>query len=186
MITAKEPSFWDEAAGVLGAVAPLIGTAIGGPLAGTAARMLASALGLPDGTSDGDLKAAIVAATPDQLLALKKADQDFQVAMKTLDLKKEDLAVQDVQGARQMNIANKDPMVRWLAILTLASFAGLSGCILSGVFKLDTVTSALAGTIIGILGSELKSIFRFFYGGNLTDDQDSKNLAAALASTPPR
>lgn len=182
----KAPSFWDEATGVLSAVAPLLGTTIGGPLGGTAVNLLMSALGLPAGTSNDDLKTAIVGANPDQLLALKKADQDFQVSMATLDLKKADLSVQDVQGARTMNIANKDPMVRWLAILTLLSFGGIAAGILSNLFPLNTVTAGLAGTVLTILGTELKSIFRFFYGGNLTDDQDSKNLAAALASTPGR
>ena len=73
---------------LLKTVAPWIGTAIGGPLGGMALSAAASALGVSDKTAEG-LKAALAGTTPEQMLALKKADQDFALQMQALGFKSE-------------------------------------------------------------------------------------------------
>jgi hypothetical protein len=70
--------------------APTVASMLGGPLAGTAISALESLLGLspaPDASTDDRASAAAAAvagATPDQVLALKRADYDFQVQMATI------------------------------------------------------------------------------------------------------
>lgn len=103
---------------VLGTVAPWIGTALGGPLGGMAVEAAANALGLSDKTVDA-VKQAISGATPEQMLALKKADQDFAARMQELGFKHEAdmeaLVTGDRKDARAMQVANKS----WVpAILT--------------------------------------------------------------------
>jgi len=70
--------------GILGAVAPTIGTALGGPMGGMAAKMIAEALGVDNDPKK--IEKAIQAATPEQLAELKKIDADFDVKMKELDV----------------------------------------------------------------------------------------------------
>ena len=67
-------------------VAPWIGTALGGPLGGMAVEAVASAFGLGDKTTDA-IKTAIGGATPEQMLALKNADQTFALQMQELGFK---------------------------------------------------------------------------------------------------
>ena len=67
-------------------VAPWIGTALGGPLGGMAVEAAANALGLSDKTVDS-VKQALAGVTPEQMLALKKADQDFALQMQALGFK---------------------------------------------------------------------------------------------------
>ena len=57
-------------------VAPWIGTALAGPLGGMAVTAAADALGLSEKTTDA-IKQAVSGATPEQMLALKQADQAF-------------------------------------------------------------------------------------------------------------
>ncbi len=53
--------------GILGAVAPTIGTALGGPMGGMAAKMVAEALGVDNDPKK--IEKAIQAATPEQLVS---------------------------------------------------------------------------------------------------------------------
>ena len=65
---------------IIGAVAPTLGTAIGGPMGGMAANMIADVLGVPN--DQKSIQQAMQSATPEQMLELKKAEQEFEVQMK--------------------------------------------------------------------------------------------------------
>ena len=71
---------------IIGAVAPWIGTALGGPLGGMAVEAAANALGISEKTTDA-VKQALSGATPEQMLALKNADQTFALQMQALGFK---------------------------------------------------------------------------------------------------
>jgi hypothetical protein len=76
----------DQLLNLVRTVAPSIASAVGGPLAGMATRAISEALlGKPDGT-EAELTEAAAKATPEQLLALKTAEQDFAVKMRELDI----------------------------------------------------------------------------------------------------
>lgn len=106
------------------AVAPWIGTALGGPLGGMAVEAAANALGIGEKTVDA-VKQALGGATPEQMLALKKADQDFALQMKALGFKQvtdlESIAAGDRKDARAMQVAKPSPMP---AVLTLGTGLG--------------------------------------------------------------
>ena len=65
---------WQE---IISAVAPVLGTAIGGPVGGIAVKAITAALGLPSGATDKELDRALHDATPEQLVELKKVEADF-------------------------------------------------------------------------------------------------------------
>lgn len=94
-------------------VAPWIGTALAGPLGGIAIKAATTALGVSSETTEA-LQQAVSGATPEQMLALKKADEQFQLDMKALGFKQvadlEALAVSDRKSAREMQVANKSVM----------------------------------------------------------------------------
>ena len=69
---------------VIGAVAPTLGTALGGPMGGIAANMIAEVLGVPNNPKA--IEKGLAEATPEQMLELKKAEQDFDLKMKELEV----------------------------------------------------------------------------------------------------
>ena len=69
---------------VVGAVAQTLGTALGGPMGGMAANMIAEVLGVPNNPKA--IEKGISEATPEQMLELKKAEQAFEVQMIELDV----------------------------------------------------------------------------------------------------
>lgn len=109
-------------------IAPWIGTALGGPLGGMAVEAAARALGASDKTADA-VKQALGGATPEQMLALKEADQQFALQMQALGFKQvadlEAIAAGDRDSARKMQIATPSRMPAALTSGILASFAGV-------------------------------------------------------------
>ena len=69
---------------IVGAVAPTLGTALGGPMGGMAATMISEVLGVPNNTKA--IEKGLAEATPEQMLELKKAEQAFEVQMKELEV----------------------------------------------------------------------------------------------------
>lgn len=58
--------------------APVVATALGGPGAGAAVRLLSRKLLGKDNGTESEVEAALANATPEQLLALKQVDLEFE------------------------------------------------------------------------------------------------------------
>lgn len=149
---------------LLGTVAPWIGTALGGPLGGMAATAIAEVFGLSEKTEDA-LKQALSGATPEQMLALKAADQQFAVRMQELGFQNvqalEKIAADDRDSARKREASVLDYTPRILAYLIVGGFLGMAYGVL---FKQMSADSVLAGTIIGYLSAKAEQVAAYYFG----------------------
>ena len=105
---------------IIGAVAPTLGTALGGPMGGMAAKMISEVLGVPNNSKS--INQAMAVATPEQMLQLKQAEQAFEVQMKELEVDVFSLEVQDKQDARGK--FSKDWTARIMGIAVVGGFMG--------------------------------------------------------------
>jgi hypothetical protein len=154
-------------------VAPTIATALGGPVAGIAVKALSTALlGHPDGSED-DVNAALAAATPDQIAAIKRADNDFKVQMKSLDIDLIKIAEKDRESARNMQIANKSILVPSLATIIISAFVVVTIGTLLGYAKIE---SAMAGTLIGYLSAKAELVLSFYFGSSADSESKSEMI----------
>ncbi|SRR6266702_1094032 len=170
-------SFWDEAKQVLGVVAPTLGSAVGGPLGGMAANLLMSALGVDAGTSAPALATAITNATPDQLLAIKKAEQDFTLALAQLDVSAEQVAAGDRDSARKREEVVKDHTPAILAYgITLGFFALLTFLTLHDV---PATSHDLLVAMAGVLGTAWVGCIGYYFGTSSGSDRKTELLAKA-------
>lgn len=96
--------FWNAAKGTLSTVAPMLASAVGGPLAGAATGAIVKALGLAPDTKPEDVATAVVGAAPEQLLALKQAEVQFQAQMRQLDIDAAKLTFDDDADARRAQL----------------------------------------------------------------------------------
>ena len=181
---------WKDALGVIGKLAPTIATVAGGPLAGSAVTALEGVFGLTPATPDltqrqTEIAGAVAGATPDQLLALKKADNDFQAQMAQLGFANikdlEALAVQDRESARQYNLAARDWTPRILGCIIVLAVLGISYGVL---FHKMAAESALAGAVIGYLFNEAGSVTKFWFGGSRSSDRQTELIAQSTPVTP--
>lgn len=95
--------------------APVLATALGGPLAGVAVSTIENVLGINKSTSE-ELTTALMNATPDQVLAIKKADQDFQISVSTIASKNFGLEVKDTMDARKREVDLSNSKWGWLSL----------------------------------------------------------------------
>ena len=154
---------WKKLGGLIETIAPTIATALGGPLAGMATRAISGALfGHQDGTTD-DIQAALLNATPDQLSALKKIDSDFKVQMKQLDINLEQIAEQDRDSARHMQIETRDWIPRVLAVLIIGGFAVITGLKMAGW---STINDPSVSELLTTLRDGVILVLSFFFGSS--------------------
>ena len=147
---------------IIGAVAPTLGTALGGPMGGMAANMIADVLGVPN--SSKALEKAVQEATPEQMLELKKAEHDFEVQMKELDVDVYALKTADIQDARKN--FSKDWTARIMGVSTLGGFLGY--IFLVTIQPPEQNSEALINLILGYLGGLASAVISFYFGASIS------------------
>lgn len=166
---------------VVATVAPWIGTALTGPFGGMAVSAVADAFGLSDKT-ESTIKQALSGATPDQMLALKKADQDFALQMQAMGFKQisdlESLAVKDRGDARDMQKLTRSNMPAVLTCLITFGFFGVLGWML---YDDSVVNSPPLLIMLGSLGTAWTGCCAFWFGTT----QGSQNKDQLLANSTP-
>jgi hypothetical protein len=152
---------------LIGAVAPTIGTALGGPMGTMAANMVADALGCDP--EPKKIEKAVQAATPEQLAELKKIDSDFEVKMKELDVDLYALETKDIQDARGK--FSKDWTARIIGVTVVGGFMGY--IFLVTLMPPEANSEALINLVLGYLGGLASAIISFYFGASNTKDKDN-------------
>ena len=151
---------------IIGAVAPTIGTALGGPMGSMAANMVADALGCEP--TPKKIEAAVQAATPEQLTELKKIDKDFEVRMKELDVDLYALETADIQDARGK--FSKDWTSRIMGIAVVGGFMGY--IFLVTLQPPEQNSEALINLVLGYLGGLASAVISFYFGASNSKNKD--------------
>lgn len=161
-------------------LAPLLGTALGGPLGGAAASFIADKLGIQGSTIEAVSEVLNSGKlSPEQITSIKAAEIDFK---KFLEQNKIDLAKLDVantQGARDMQIATKSSAPEILAYITVLGFYAILTLMLLGVLKVADQPSLLI--LLGSLAAGFGAVMNFFYGSS----RGSQNKDILLANAAP-
>lgn len=177
-------SFLDKILPTIGALAPTIASALGGPLAGMAVTGLASALGLepaaaqtPQGQADMLKKLGLMDAAT--VAAMQKAEDDFKLALSQQNIDLAKINEAGTESARTMQIQTKSITPTALAVFVTFGFFGLLT-----LLAFHTVPSANQNTLmtmLGALGAAWSSIINFFFGssaGSQAKDDTIKRMAA--------
>jgi hypothetical protein len=165
-------SFSDKAKQVIATVAPLLGTALGGPFGGLAGTMLSKALGTSDPKA---MEAAITSTDPDILLKLKQADNDFAAQMKALEISEEKLSFDDTANARAREIAVKDSTPRVLSYgVTVGFFGALTAL---NFVPIPAENRATIYSMVGSLGTVWILIMGYYFGSSRGSDDKTKVIA---------
>ena len=151
---------FDAVKGLIGELAPTIGAALGGPVGGAAASMLADVLGC-DPTPQ-KIEKAMQQATPEQLAEIKKAELDFEVRMKELEVDVFALETKDIQHARES--FSEDWTARAIAIMSILLFGGY--VLLVTLQPADDNDLNVVNLVLGYLGGIVSSVVSFYFGAS--------------------
>ena len=147
--------------------APMLGAAIGGPFGSMAGKLVAEALGNPSAKPE-DIPALLAQASPEQIAAVKKADQDFQVRMQELGFANTEalarLAVDNTKDARDMQKQTRSMVPAALTGITVVGFFSLLIGAAAGYFRLEG--SDVLMLLLGVLARETASVYNFWLGSS--------------------
>ena len=159
-------------------VAPWIGTALGGPLGGMAVEAAANALGVSEKTTDA-VKQALSGVTPEQMLALKNADQQFAVQMQALGFKQtadlEAIAAGDRDSARKMQMAVQSRVPALLTCFVVGAFTATLILLLK--FDVPLTNRDIVVYMIGQLSGGFTSALAFWLGTTRESGRKTELLA---------
>lgn len=149
---------------IVGAVAPTLGTALGGPLGGAAASMIADALGCDD--NERSINKAIQTATPEQLSLIKEADREFDAKMKELDVDLFALEAKDKQDARKH--FSKDWTAKLIGVVMVLFFCAYIGMIT--IMPPEQNSMELINLVLGYMGGLVSAVVSFYFGASQKQD----------------
>jgi hypothetical protein len=164
----------DQLLSLVRTVAPSIATAYAGPLAGMATRAISEALlGKPDGT-EAELAEAAKNATPEQLLALKKAEQDFTVRMRELEIDIQRIDAADRDSAREREVKTGDWTPKALAGAVTLGFFGVLGYMIA--YGLPSQGGEALLVMLGTLGTAWGGIVSYYFGSSAGSKEKSEAM----------
>jgi hypothetical protein len=193
-------------AALVKAGSPLLADMLTGPNSELARAALGRALVGDDQASYQEIAAAI-SNTPDALLKVREAEEQFlsgldsaglaldqlatQVQAKRLDtlVQMETLAQRDRQSARQRQIDMHDSTNKWLAFaVTVGFFLVLTALIATKYVPAvkgavyDQSFNAVLQTMLGVLGTAWVSIITFYFGSSIGSKEKTALLAEDVSA----
>ena len=150
---------------IVGAVAPTIGSALAGPMGGMAGDVVAKVLGCDNNPKA--IQQAVQNATPEQMLELKKAEKEFELQMKELEVDVFALETADKQDARTK--FSKDGTTRIMGIATLGGFLGY--IFLVTLQPPEQNSEALINLVLGYLGGLASAVISYYFGASHGGDK---------------
>lgn len=172
---------WSDVKPWIAKLAPWLGGALGGPMGATAGKLIGDALGIKDAKPEDIAEAMKTGSlSGDQIISLKKIEQDFQVQMQSLQINSvkdlEALAVQDRASAREREIRTGDSWTpRILAGVVVI------GWLLVQFFILKHIIPAEMREIImrsmGTLDMALGLVLGYYFGSSSGSDTKTHYLA---------
>jgi hypothetical protein len=161
--------------GVLKTVAPGLATAFGGPLAGMAVAAIGNALGVSEPTQE-KIQAALAGATPEDMLKVKLAEQQFVKDMRTLDVDLDRIAAGDRDSARKMQVETKSRIPAMLAALVTTGFFGILIGMMTGQFVTKDSPELLL--LVGSLATAWGMVISFYFGSSAGSQAKDSTIRA--------
>ena len=152
---------------ILKSVAPVLGTAIGGPFGGAAAKFIGEKLlGNPD-ASEADISDYIIGASHAQLTEIKKLDNDFDVQMKQLDVDILKIESESVTARHKTDMSSDSWLSKNVRPLALV-FLTVTTMVLAYLSIFSSLTEPQIKTLdmwLGVLLPLLLTSYGFYFGG---------------------
>lgn len=157
---------------LFGTIAPVLASAVGGPLAGSAIQVIANALGIQADAPDVEdqIVAKMETATAADWILIKQAEQTFLLEMRKADISEEQIYAMDRDSARKREIAlPNDYTNKALAFSTVLIFAGtifVEFYLLFDNVTVDPGIKAMLDISLGILLKMTSDVFGYYFGSS--------------------
>jgi hypothetical protein len=161
---------------ILGAVAPTIATALGGPLAGVATRTIADKLMGKPGASQEEVEQAILGASGADLVRMKEIEAEFAAQMKEADIELAQIDAGDRDSARDRQVKMRDWTPTLLGLVIIAGFFGVLAAIF--LYGLPETGREVLLAMVGALAGMTSQISNYFFGSSAGSKEKQEIIAA--------
>jgi len=160
-------------------VLPILGKAIQGDVGGALDEGM-KAIGLkPTGNASKDQKVfeeAVKNATPEQLQALKKIDNDHKVKMAKLNIEENKIDSDDRNSARQRHLAMKDRTPSVIGMTLVFGFFALLGILIFSEVPIHN--QQILNIMLGSLGTMTTAVVTYYFGSSNSSAKKDEMLRA--------
>lgn len=160
---------------LLGGIAPQLAHALGGPLAGAAVERISRALFGSADASEEAIDAALTAASPDQILALRQADLDFQRLLQETSLEQLRVAAADRANARQHQQVMQDWTPSVIGALVIFGFFIVLGVMVAR--RLPEGAETEFSIMLGALATMTAAVVNYFFGSSAGSKDKTKLMS---------
>lgn len=171
---------------ILKTVAPTIAATAAGPFGPLVGPIMAKIFGSADPTT---LDTALVNATPEQLLALKQAENAHIEKLAELGIARDKLAFDDTASARTMEEQTHDATPGYLAWLIIGGFLLMAAFEVVAMIvwptrwaEIPSAAMGVMGVIFGYLANEAKQAASFYFGSSSESRSKDQTLAEIAKS----
>jgi len=164
---------------LLKTLAPMIGTALGGPLGGAAAAFIADKLGLEAKTVEAVSEVLNSGKmTPEQIAQIKLAEIDFQKFLKQNAIELEKVHAEDRGSARAMLAAVRSKVPAWLSFIVTLGYFGILGGMMTNTLEIKDSQALLL--MLGSLSTAWGMVMAFWFGTTAGSAQKNELLANSM------
>ena len=155
--------------------APKIARELGGPLAGAAVEALSRAIFGKDAVPEEALAEAVETATADQIIALRRADHDFQVALRQAAVEELRIDAADRASARERQAKMDDWTPSVLGALIIAGFFLTLAVMVAR--RLPDGAETEFSIMLGALATMTAAVVNYFFGSSAGSREKTKLLS---------
>lgn len=155
---------------IVSKAAPLIGTALGGPLGGVAATLVANAFG--GSASNPDDLISKINADPEYISKLKQIEYSHGEQMAKYSSMDYENYTKDTQSARNRELeyikqtGHSDKVMVILAYVVTIGFFATLFILFSQYVDINAEESKVLGVLVGMLSSKWQTIIDYFFGSS--------------------
>ncbi len=155
--------------------APKIARELGGPLAGAAVEALSRAIFGKDAADEEAIAEAIEGATADQIIALKRAEHEFAIALRQAAVEEQKIDAADRASARTRQTAMEDWTPSVLGALIIAGFFLTLGVMVAR--RLPEGAETEFSIMLGALATMTAAVVNYFFGSSAGSREKTKLLS---------
>jgi hypothetical protein len=144
--------------------APKIAEQLGGPLAGAAVAAIARAIFGREDADEGDIADAVAKAGPEQIIALKQAENEFRLALRQAALEEGRIDAGDRASARERQTKMRDWTPSVLGALIIGGFFLTLGVMVAR--KLPPGAETEFSIMLGALATMTAAVVNYFFGSS--------------------
>ena len=167
---------------ILGAVAPTVASALGGPMAGLATHTLGKVLLGKDTASEEEISNFILANQNPEILAklrladheLKKLAQEHELRFEEIAFERDRMHVDDRISARAMAKVTRAVAQGWITGLVLIAMIAMTVALF--IFDIPEDNRSVVYIIIGALAGSMTQVMNFWFGSSAGSKEKTRSI----------